>query len=796
MPELTIQQAFALALQHHQAGRLREAEQIYRLILAQQPDHPHALHFLGVIAYQTKQNDVAIDLIQRAIALRPNYPEAHCNLANALKSNGQLDQAIGAYRRAIALRPEYLEAHINLAAALKDHGQLDEAIDAYRKAIALHPDLPEVQNELGNLLRSKGELGEAVAAYRQAISLRLDYADAYNNLGVALRDQGLVDEAIAAYRRAIALNAECAEAFNNLGFTLNDKGQREEAIASIRRAIALKPEYVEAHRNLANTLRTTGRLDEAVAAYHLAINLKPDAPEVHNNLGVALSELGRLDEAIVAYRQAIALRPDCAEVFNNLGIALNAKEQADEAIAAYRQAIALQPNYAQAHSNLGNTLKNGGKIDEAIAAFRQATVQDPQNAALASNLVYVLHLDPKSTPATLAEEHRRWNERHARPLPKFSHCPPTGADAGQRRLRVGYVSPDFREHCASFFLLPLLSSHDHKNFEIMCYSNAGRPDAVTQQLRGFADGWRDVFTLSDEELARTIHNDHIDVLVDLTLHMINGRLLTFARKPAPVQVAWLGYPGTTGLETMDYRLTDSFLDPPELDDAFYSEKSIRLPASFWCYDPRVDDLPVGKLPALNERRVTFGCLNNFCKVNADVLKLWAAVLMKTCNSRILILSPQGTHRQWAVDEMGRQGVAPSRIEFLDRRPRRDYLELYNRIDVCLDTFPYNGHTTQLDALWMGVPTVTLVGRTAAGRGGASILSNVGLRELVAQTEEDYVRIAAELAGDLPRLSALRSGLRRRMEQSPLMDAPGFARDIEASFRQMWRTWCENLSAQS
>jgi predicted O-linked N-acetylglucosamine transferase (SPINDLY family) len=790
MAELTIQQAFDLALQHHQAGRLPEAEQVYRLILAQQPDHPHALHFLGVIAYQKRQNDLAVDLIRRAVALRPNYPEAHCNLANALKSNGQLDEAIAAYRRAIALRPEYLEAHINLGAALKDHGQLDEAIAAYRQAIALHPDLPEVQNELGNVLRSKGQVDQALAAYRQAISLRPEYADAHNNLGVALRDQGFLDEAMAAYRRAIALNAECAEAYNNLGFTLMDRGESDEAIAAFRRAVALKPKYVEAHRNLANALRGTGRLDEAVAAYRLAIELKPDAAEVHNNLGVALSELGRLDEAIVAYREAIALRPDCAEVYNNLGIALNAKERPDEAVAAYRQAIALQPNYAQAFSNLGNSLKNGGKIDEAIAAFRQATLEDPQNASLASNLVYVLHLDPRSTPATLAEEHRRWNERHARSLPRFSHSPPTGSDAGQRQLRIGYVSPDFREHCASFFILPLLSNHDRGNFEIVCYSNAARSDAVTQQLRGYTDGWRDVFGVSDEELAGMIHDDRIDVLVDLTLHMINGRLLTFARKPAPVQVTWLGYPSTTGLETMDYRLTDRFLDPPGLDDAFYSEKSIRLPAAFWCYDPRVDDLAVGKLPALIERRVTFGCLNNFCKVNADVLKLWAAVLMKIRDSRMLILAPQGSHRQWALDEMARQGVAPSRIEFLDRRPRRDYLQLYNRIDACLDTFPYNGHTTQLDALWMGVPTVTLVGRTAASRGGASILSNIGLPELVARKEEDYVRIAAELASDLPRLSALRSGLRRRMEQSPLMDAPRFVRDIEASFRQMWRNWCE------
>jgi predicted O-linked N-acetylglucosamine transferase (SPINDLY family) len=769
MAELSIQRAFDSALQHHRAGRLHEAEQLYRLILAQRPEHIDAMQNLGLIAQQAGRIDVAVDLLRRVIALGPNNAEAYSNLGNALKDRGQLDEAIAACRQAIALRPNMPEAHNNLGIALADKGQLDEAIATYRQAIALRPNFPEAHNNLGGVLMDKGQLDEAIAAFRQAIALRPNYPEAHSNLGNALKNKGQLDEAIAACRRAIALNPNLPEAHSNLGIVLRDialrdKGQLDEAIAACRRAIALRPHYSEAH----------------------------------NNLGGVLMDKGQLDEAIAAFRQAIALRPNYAQAHYNLGNALRDKGQLDEAVTACRQATSIRPNFAEAHNNLGNALKDKGRLDEAINCIRQAVRLKPDFAEAHSNLVYMLPFNPAYDARMILEENRRWDQQHAEPLKK--HIRPHSNDRNpDRRLRIGYVSPDFREHCQALFTIPLLSNHDREAFEVFCYADVGRPDAVTERIGGYAQVLRSIVGMTDAEAARKIREDRIDILVDLTMHMGNNRLAVFAVKPAPVQAAWLAYPGTTGLSAMDYRFTDPYLDPPGLNDQFYSEKSIRLPDSFWCYDPLVSDLAVNALPAQTLGHVTFGCLNNFCKVNEPVLRLWAQVLKTVDRSRLMMLCPEGSHRQPLLELLQREGISPDRIELLARRPRLQYLDLFHRIDLGLDTFPYNGHTTSLDSFWMGVPVVTLVGQTVVGRAGLSQLTNLGLRELIARTPEQYIQIAADMARDLTRLAELRRTLRGRMEASPLMDAPRFARNIEAAYRQMWRNWCatgEDSSLQS
>ena len=313
----------------------------------------------------------------------------------------------------------------------------------------------------------------------------------------------------------------------------------------------------------------------------------------------------------------------------------------------------------------------------------------------------------------------------------------------------------------------------------------------TERLRQCADVWRDVRGEKDEALAQIMRRDGIDILVDLTMHMAHGRPLVFARKPAPIQVAWLAYPGTTGQETIDYRFTDPYLDPPESGvDALYTEKSLRLPATFWCYDPLENAAAtVGPLPALANGYVTLGCLNNFCKVNEGVLKLWAQVMAGMAGSHLVLLAEEGSHRERMLQALENLGVSRQRVNFFGKRPRLEYMKLYQQIDIGLDTLPYNGHTTSLDSYFMGVPVVTLVGKTVVGRAGLSQLTNLGLPELIARTPEAYVRIAAGLARDLPRLGALRSTLRNRMQSSPLMDAPRFARAIESAYRDIWRKWC-------
>jgi predicted O-linked N-acetylglucosamine transferase (SPINDLY family) len=753
---MTFQQQLESGLSHQQSGRLAEAEWNYRQVLTRQPNHPEALHLLGVLAAQAGRLDAGMELIRRAILFKPDYAEAHNNLAIALRNKGQFDEAIAACRQAIRIKPDFAEAHVNLANALKDIGQVDEAIASYRQAVRLNPGFAEAHFNLGNALRDKGQVDDAIASFRQAIQLKPDFAKAHFNLASVLQNTGQLDQAIASYRQAIGI----------------------------------KPVYAEAHNNLGNVSMALMQLDEAIASCRQAIRFKPDLAEAHNSLGNALAKMGRLDEAIASYRQAIRLKPDLAEAHNNLGNALKDKEQLDQAIAACRQAIRLKPDLAEAHSNLGNALTRIGQLDEAIASHRQAIWLKPDDAGMHSNLVCTVNYHPGYDPKMIHEELRRWKQQHAEPLRKFIQPHQNNRDP-ERCLRIGYVSADFCDHASAFFLLPLFRHHDRRQVEVFCYSSAARCDVLTQHMKDHVQHWRWGVGQPDAKIAAQIRQDQIDILVDLKLHTGENHLLIFAHKPAPVQATWLGYPGTTGLDTMDYRLTDPHLDPPGLDDAFYSERSIRLPDTFWCYDPLADEPAVNAPPCLETGFVAFGCLNNFCKINDAVLTLWAAVLKAVSNSRLLLLAPEGSARHPVLDRLGREGIGPERVEFVPRQFRLEYLRTYHRIDIGLDSFPYNGHTTSLDSFWMGVPVVTLAGGTAVGRAGVSQLTNLGLADLIAQMPEQFAEIAANLARDLPRLAELRRTLRARMQASPLMDAPRFARNIEAAYRQMWRNWCSH-----
>jgi predicted O-linked N-acetylglucosamine transferase (SPINDLY family) len=840
------EQALEAAVQKHQEGRLAEAQALYQQVLAQQPDQPDALHLLGVLFYQLGRPDAALEQIRRAVALNPAAPDYQINLGEILSATGRLDEAIVAYGTAARLAPRSPVAHNGLSTAFFAQGRLNEAFAAARRAIELRPDYPEAHNNLGNVFYARRELEPAIASYRRALDLRPAFAEAANNLGAMLRERGQLDEAMALFRSALALRPEFAEAHNNLGIALGSAGRKDEAIVCHQRAVAINPVFAQAYNNLGISLLERGHSDAAQAAFHKALELRPDLVEALNNLGKLLRETDLIDEAIATGRAALALRPDDPEVMNQLSLALTDRDQGEEASRLLRRAVALRPGLADAHNNLGNLLKDRGQLDEALSSYGRAVALRPDRADFLSNRIFCMQYHPDFDAAAQARQLGLWDQLHAQPLAKLIQ-PHTNDRSADRRLRVGYVSPDFREHCQSFFTIPVLSAHDHQRFEVFCYSSVRREDAVTRMLRGYADVWREAAFLSDEELASVIRNDRIDILVDLTMHMAHGRLRVFAGKPAPVQVTWLAYPGSTGLKAMDYRLTDPYLDPPGgpfpslgtpgegqdegfssqlkdgpspqpspgvpgegggrvpdegaggrmrgSEDSLYSEQSVRLNDTFWCYDPR-SDLAVNDLPALRRGQVTFGCLNNFCKVNDEVLKLWARVLGEVGGSRLLILSPAGSHRDAALATLAGEGVDPSRVQWLDRRPRPQYLKMYHLLDVCLDTFPYNGHTTSLDAMWMGVPVVTRLGRTVVGRAGWSQLSNLNLTDLAAQDDEQFVSIAAGLAGDLPRLDALRRTLRPRMEASPLMDARRFARNMEDAYRGMWGQWLSGPASGS
>lgn len=496
---------------------------------------------------------------------------------------------------------------------------------------------------------------------------------------------------------------------------------------------------------------------------------------------------GRPELAIPLIQKAIRVAPR-APYFLNLGAALKLMGRIDEAIEAFSGAAAMDPNFAQAHNNLGSALKDRGEMEGAIACFNRALSIRPDYVSADSNRVYDLLYHPDYNAADILRETRLWNDRHAAGLKPKGADIPSPAPTRNSRLRVGYVSPHFHHHVVSLFTMPLLSHHDREEVEVYCYSYGRKSDAVTDRLKSHADHWRDIASMNDAQAADLIRRDNIDILIDLTLHMAGNRLLIFAHKPAPIQITWLGYPGTTGLATMDYRLTDPHLDPPGQNGDPYAEKSVCLPDTFWCIDLSALDghgpPDPGPLPAKTNGHVTFGCLNNFCKINDGVLAIWSGALRATPRSRLRVMAPRGEARRRLLATLASHGVEAQRVDFVDQQAREPYFLEYRKIDICLDTLPYNGHTTSLDSYWMGVPVVSRVGRTVVGRAGWSQLSNLGLTELAAFDDARFTSIATELAGDLPRLSHLRSTLRERMASSPLTDAARFARGMEAIYRRL------------
>jgi predicted O-linked N-acetylglucosamine transferase (SPINDLY family) len=789
MSTVTFEQAMEMARQRHLGGQLAEAEQIYRRILAADPQQSDALEGLGIVAYQAGRKDAALQLIDRAIAIHPQVSQYHCNRGMVLASLGRLAEAIAAYRAALALRQDYAQVHNNLGNALQAVGQSDEAMAEFQAALAVQPDYAEAHNNLGNVLLGRGKWVEAMASYRKAVALRPDFAEAHNNLGNALRGAGQIDEAIASYRRALELRPNYAAALCNLGYALRVAGHGTEAEGAYRQTLALEPDFIEAFNGLGNVLLMQQKFGDAIGMYRQALARQPQHVETLYNLGIALHADDRLVEAIDAFRAALVRRPAYVEAINNLALALQAKGELEEATGLFRQAISLRPDFVEPYNNLGNALKDVGRIEDAMAAYEKAAQTDPGFVQSESNRIFAMQYSGRWDRGDIFGQASRWSALHAQPLAGEVRAHDNDRSPS-RRLRIGYVSPDFRNHAQSLLTIPLLSRHDHGPFEVYCYANVPRPDPLTQRIRACADVWRSTVGLSDAQVAQMVKEDKIDILIDLTMHMAHGRLLLFARKPAPVQITWLAYPGTTGLRTIDYRLTDPYLDPPGLNDAYYSEQSIRLPDTFWCYDPLTREPAVNELPAAKSGQVTFGCLNNFCKVSEGTLGLWSKVLAGAADSRLILMCPRGSHRQGVLAKLG---VGEDRVEFVEFAPREQYLRTYHRIDIGLDTLPYNGHTTSLDSLWMGVPVITLVGQTVVGRAGWSQLCNLNLKELAARSEEQFVKLAVGLAGDLPRLAQLRATLRGRMEKSPLMDGERFARNIESTYRNLWRRWCQTKS---
>ncbi|MEO5374601.1 MAG: tetratricopeptide repeat protein [Alphaproteobacteria bacterium] len=653
---------------------------------------------------------------------------------------------------------------------------------------------PGAHLALGDTLKGQGHLGEAMASYLRAIALRPDLADAHYGLGTVLQDLGRLDEAGTRFIRTLDLDPGHARAYDSLGNVLAAVGRLGEAVIAYGRAVEARPDFAAAYNNLGAVLHDLGREDEAAVAYDHAIAIRPGFAEAHNNLGILHHRRGSLDQAETHYRQALAAAPGLAEAHDNLGLVLQTLGRAGEAEERHRCALKLRPDFANAHNNLGSCLQQQGHLDEARACFRKTIQLAPNTVGAHSNLIFLLDYEPGQTTASQQEERRRWYERHARPLVtaaattvRHANLPDPG-----RRLRVGYVSADFRQHSAARIFGPVIANHDPGQVETVCYSGvtAEEEDDTTALIRRHASLWRRTAAMSDEALAATVRADGIDILVDLSGHSGGNRLLVFARRPAPVQVTAWGLANGTGLPVIDAFLADPVAVPPA-ERPLFAETVVDLPCIIALGRPE-EAPPVGPLPALSAGHVTFGCLNRLAKVSPAALALWARVLSRVPESRLVIKDTQlndPDQRRRLLDAMTGLGIAAGRLELLGGTGRAEHLAVHGRVDIALDTLPQTGGVTSLEALWQGVPVVTLEGTTPAARTCAAVNAALGLEAFIAADEAAYVDLAVTHAADLSRLASLRAGLRQRLEDSPVGNPALYTRAVESVYRDLWRRWC-------
>jgi len=716
----------ARALAHHQNGRLGEAEAIYAQILRSEPENADALHFSGLIAHQQGRSEVAIDLMLRAIEREPNRATFFVNLGQVFEATRELDKAVLNYRAAASLDPASEPAHHRLGDIFLKQGILNEAAASYSRALSLMPDSPETINSMGSLLQKIGKLEQAFVCYQKAISLRADYAEAHNNLGQAHKLLGRLAEAIASCEQAVVLKPDLAAAHSNLGDMLAKRGDFKEAIKALHRAIELEPQFYDAHLSLGNAYRGQGLLIEAVRSYLDAISIAQNPAGAYNNLAETYKDQDELDKAVAAFRKALAAQPDLGPAYSNL-------------LYLYASTRHISP-----------------EAERALAEGWERNI--------------------------LTEAERaRARERGAEFSGAFS-----GHSRVGRRLRVGIVSADLGAHAVAEFLQPFLEQLDRGRFHLTLFPTHTRFCSRSLHLQSLADSFIPLTELSDSRAADRIREENIDVLIDATGHTFGGRLGISAHRAAPVQCTYIGYWSTTGLSEMDWIIVDPFF-LPSMEEHF-TEGIWRLPRVAACYrgDP---SLPESSWIPDPDGTIWLGSFNKYGKIRRDTLCLWAKVLCALPEAKLLLEDrvpcEEETHRR-ILATLLEQGVSAERVTFVPPiQDHQQHMALYDRLDIALDTIPFNSGTTAFDALWMGVPIVALEGRWNGGRLVSAALKAFDRRDWIAQNEEEYVSIVCRLARDLDGRKSLRKSQRSHMAASPLCDEKDIARSLEEALVAMY-----------
>jgi protein O-GlcNAc transferase len=829
-------QTFRSAVEHHQGGRLAQAEALYRQALAENPHDGDALHLMGVLTYQQGRLQLARDLIRRAIAIHPDAAPYHRNLGLVLTAQEKLPEAVAAFEAALKLNPEFAEAYANLGYVLLQQNRKSEAINAIARGAELRPQAMEIAGLHARLLLEEKKVEDAIHVFKRMLTHRPDQPDIWNELGIAHKQNRKPTEAILAWRQALARKPDFPAAMSNLAVALLAENQFDESIDLSRRLISQTPEEAAPHLTLGSALLQKGDPTAALAPLRKATELQPNSTEAHAGLAEAQLAAGDREAAATTLQGAVDLNPNSAALRLNLGEIELSLDRHNAAIENLETATKLDAISATALTTLARAHFEVGEIEQASDSLERALELDPSNLALRSQWIYTLHYHPDADPNTLIDEARKWDSTRAQRDFNRTPKPPTTQGSSTRFLRVGFLIPPFADDQVLLKLFPLFRRHNHEQFHFYVYSD--QPESTERSatlqpspllppspgpqlvsagwvgansndvplspqpevtpapypsadiLKRLSREWRNTANLSHAELASQIRQDNIDILIDLAQHAPGNRLTTLAANPARLQLTFGFYPGTTGLAAIQYRLTDSHLETPAPLQTT-PEKPIHLPNSYYCWDPdslaeEFHQSPT-PLPASTNGYPTFGAFAPAPKLNDELLDSWAQILRATPNSRLLLPALPSRTRNRALKIFHEQKVAPDRIEFTPAQSLTDFAHLMSRLDLLLDTHPFSASSSTLMALWLGIPAISQFSQTPVSRIGLTLLSNLDLKSLTADSRDRYIQLATELSQDHPHLSDLRSTLRQRMIQSPLTDARRFTRNFEALLQDLWET---------
>ena len=784
-----LQQQFMQAVALHQQGKLQEAGAIYEAVLKVLPRHPDALHLLGVVALQTGQYQRAADLIGKAIAINPKEVGYYINRGNALQALNQLEVAVASFDRALSLQPNIAEAYFNRGNALHALNKLEAAVSSFDRAIQLKPDYADAYNNRGRVQQALKQSEAAVASYDRAISINHHHAEAWNNRAIALQSLGQLEAAVASCEHALRIRPNYSEVSKNRGDALLALKQYEAAIASYDQAIHLKPDYAEAFNNRGNALLILNKQESAVASFDQAISIRPGYAEAFNNRGNALQVLRQFEAAIASYDQAILSKPDYAEAFNNRGNAQSALKQLDAAVSSYSKALSLNPDYSQLPGLLLFTkmrLCDWTGYEGQLAGLKEKLERGMKCAASFTvvTLLDLPELQRKSAEVWMLDKHPVSDVLGS--IPKRARSP---------KIRIGYYSADFHNHATTWLMAELFERHDRSRFELIGFSfGPDRQDEMRQRVCAAFDQFIDVRMKSDQEVAQLSRLLWIDIAVDLKGYTQDNRMGIFSYRAAPVQVSYLGYPGTVGAPYMDYLIADRIL-VPERSQQHYSEKIVYLPGSYQVNDRqrRISERIYTRAEVgLPEQGFVFCCFNNNYKITPVMFDSWVRILNAVPGSVLWLFEDNATAATNLRKEAEQRGLDTKRLVFAKRMELSEHLARHRLADLFLDTLPCNAHTTASDALWAGLPVLTQAGESFAARVAASLLNAVGLPELITETQSQYESLAIELARNPARLSALKERLQQNRLTAPLFDTDLYTRNLEAAYRAMYERYQSGL----